>query len=155
MWSYTCFRGYSLFLVLVFDSQPLVELLLPDTLLCQPPEVQNKGMCETCVGNALNNSTDARRVDELGHLHEVLIPGLPELDEIWLDAVHPLVDLPVVSCLFLQVFLQTTLAVHDLTDARLQLLVVHHYPGKSTNTVRTANLANKLQVKTDNSVHFI
>lgn len=66
-----------------------------------------------------------------GHLHEVLIPGLPELDEIGLDAVHLLVDLPVVGRLLLQVFLQTALAVHDLTDARFQLFVIYHYPEKT------------------------
>lgn len=62
--------------------------------------------------------------------HEVLVSGLAELDEVGLDAVHPLVDLPVVGSLFLQVLLQSPLAVYDLTNPGLQLLVVAHNPKK-------------------------
>lgn len=58
------FEGYSLFLVLVFDAQPLVELLLPDALLRQPPEVQNKGTYDICIGDTLNSSTETPGVDE-------------------------------------------------------------------------------------------
>ncbi len=50
--------------------------------------------------------------------HEILVPGLAELDQIRFDAVHLLVDLSVVGCLFLQIFLQSTFAVHDFTDPR-------------------------------------
>ena len=57
-----------------------------------------------------------------------MVSGLAELDEVWLDAVHPLVDLSVVRRLLLQVLLEPPLAVHDLADPGLQLLVVSHYP---------------------------
>lgn len=60
--------------------------------------------------------------------HEVLVPGLAELDQVWFDAVHLLVDLSVVGSLFLQVHLQVTFAVHNLADARLQLVIVFHNP---------------------------
>lgn len=60
------------------------------------------------------------------HLHEILVSGLAELDEVRLDAVHPLVDLSVVCRLFLQIFLQSTLAVYDFTYPGLQLLIVAH-----------------------------
>lgn len=64
------------------------------------------------------------------HLHEILVSGLAELDEVRLDAVHPLVDLPVVCCLFLQVFFQPALAVYYFTNPRFQLLVISHDPGR-------------------------
>lgn len=53
------------------------------------------------------------------YLHEILISGLAELDEVGLDAVHPLVDLSVVGRLFLQIFLQSALAVYDFTYSGL------------------------------------
>jgi len=62
------------------------------------------------------------------YLHEVLIPGLSELDEIRLNAVHPLVNLSVVRRLLLQIFLKTSLAIHNFTDTRFQLLIVDHDP---------------------------
>lgn len=67
------------------------------------------------------------------HLHEVLVSGLAELDQVRFDAVHPFVDLPVVCCLFLQVFLQPTLAVNYFTYPGFQLLVVSY---DSTNKRR-------------------
>lgn len=60
--------------------------------------------------------------------HEILVSGLPELDEVWLDAVHPLVDLSVVRRLLLQIFLQSAFAVYDFANPGLQLLVVAHDP---------------------------
>ena len=58
------------------------------------------------------------------NLHQVLIPDLAELHEVRLEAVHLLVDLPVVRDLLSQVLLQLTLAVVDLLHARLQTLRV-------------------------------
>lgn len=69
------------------------------------------------------------RSGEGPYSQEILVSGLAELDEVGLDAVHPLVDLSVVRRLLLQVLLQPALAVHDLADPGLQLLVVPHYPG--------------------------
>lgn len=60
--------------------------------------------------------------------HEILVSGLTKLNEVWLDAVHPLVDLSVVRRLLLQIFLQTALAVNDFTNAGLQLLIVAQNP---------------------------
>lgn len=57
-------------------------------------------------------------------LHQVLVSDFAELHEIWLEAVHLLVDLPVVSDLLSQVLLQLTLAVVDLLHTRLQTLRV-------------------------------
>lgn len=68
------------------------------------------------------------------YLHEILVSGLAELDEVGLDAVHPLVDLSVVCRLFLQIFLQSALAVYDFTNPGLQLVVVAHNP-ESNNEV--------------------
>lgn len=65
-------------------------------------------------------------------LHQVLVPGLAELDQVRFDAVHLLVDLSVVGRLLLQVDLQVPLAVHDLADPRLQLVVVLHDPETET-----------------------
>lgn len=62
------------------------------------------------------------------YLHEILVSGLAELDEVGLDTVHPLVDLSVVSRLFLQIFLQTPLAVYDFTYPRFQLFIIPHDP---------------------------
>ena len=60
--------------------------------------------------------------------HQVLVSGLAELDQVGLDAVHLLVDLPVVGRLLLQLHLQVALAVHDLTYPGLQLVIVPHDP---------------------------
>lgn len=49
------------------------------------------------------------------YLHEILVSGLAELDEVGLDAVHSLVDFSVVCCLFLEIFLQSALAVNNFT----------------------------------------
>lgn len=65
------------------------------------------------------------------HLHQVLVPGLAELDQVRFDAVHLLVDLSVVGRLLLQVHLQVALAVHDLADAGLELVVVLHDPAET------------------------
>lgn len=69
---------------------------------------------------------EARRVQE--HSHEVLVSGLADLDEVGLDAVHPLVDLSVVGRLFLQIFLQSAFAVYDFNNPGLQFLVIAHNP---------------------------
>ena len=61
-------------------------------------------------------------------LHQVLISRFAELDQIRLDAVHLLVDLPVVGRLLLQLHLQVALAVHNLTYPGLQLVIVPHDP---------------------------
>lgn len=85
---------------------------------------------------------EPRSVDviRLQILHEVLVPGLAELDQVWFDAVHLLVDLSVVGGLFLQVDLQVTFTVHDLTDPRLQLVVVLHDPEKMEGGSMTSGL---------------
>lgn len=57
-------------------------------------------------------------------LHQVLVSDFAELHEIRLEAVHLLVDLPVVGDLLSQVLLQLTLAVVDLLHTRLQTLRV-------------------------------
>lgn len=62
------------------------------------------------------------------HLHQILVPDLAELYEVGLQAVHLLVRLAVVHGLRLQVLLQPHLAVVDLPEPRLELLVVHHDP---------------------------
>lgn len=125
-----------LFCALVLDSQPLVEFFLPDSLLGQPPtkrkviniRKQGRPILISLRGNTrFRCSQDA--VQAL-HLHEILVSGLAELDEVRLDAVHPLVDLPVVCCLFLQVFFQPALAVYYFTNPRFQLLVISHDPGR-------------------------
>lgn len=55
----------------------------------------------------------------------MLVADLAQLDEVGLQAVHLLVGLTVVRGLLLQVLLQTHLAVVDLPQAGLELLVVH------------------------------
>lgn len=82
-------------------------------------------------------------------LHEVLVPGLAELDQVWLDAVHLLVNLSVVGRLFLQVDLQVALAVHNLADSRLELIVVLHDPegrggGRRESEISSHSSHNKL-----------
>lgn len=60
------------------------------------------------------------------YLHKILVPDLAELYEVGLQAVHLFVRLAVVHGLCLQVLLQTHFAVVDLSEPRLELLVVHH-----------------------------
>ena len=76
------------------------------------------------------SSRSSRAAVRALHLHEILVSGLAELDEVGLDAVHPLVDLSVVCRLFLQIFLQSAFAVYDFTYPRFQLFVVPHDPEK-------------------------
>lgn len=57
-------------------------------------------------------------------LHQVLVSDLAELHEIRFEAVHLLVDLPIVGHLLLQVLLQLALAVMDLLHSGLQTLRV-------------------------------
>jgi len=109
-------EGYSLLRRVVLQAQPLVQLPLSHTLLGQPPththtHTQNKhvtthvklkckssqicvfvGVCVcVCVCVCLS--------------HQVLVPGLAQLDQVRLDAVHLLVDLPVIRRLRLQLHL--------------------------------------------------
>lgn len=110
---------------LVVQVQPLVQLPLPDSFLGQPPGTNTRLLEPTsCPPPALP-------VWGRG-LHQVLVPGLAKLDQVRFDAVHLLVDLPVVGRLLLQVHLQVALAVHDLADPRLQLVVVLHDPLERT-----------------------
>ena len=62
------------------------------------------------------------------YLHKILVPDLAELYEVRLQAVHLFVRLAVVHGLCLQVLLQAHFAVVDLSEPRLELLVVHHDP---------------------------
>lgn len=57
-------------------------------------------------------------------LHKVLVSDLAELHEIRFEAVHLLVNLPVVGHLLSQVLLQLALAVVDLLHSGLQTLRV-------------------------------
>lgn len=108
--------SYSLFVV--FVAQPLVQLLLPNTFLREPPErgLQKKKSHWGLI-------FDFSHCQFFGlcfkHLHQVLVSCLSQLNEVWLNAVHALVDLTILSCLLLQVFLQPPPTVNDLTDARL------------------------------------
>lgn len=125
-----CVIRYLLFRVLV--AQPLVQLLLPDTFLSQPP---GKAVPR---GKHVKNSVFTRdvslppsRASRLlfqTHLHQVLVSRLSQLDEVWFDAVHAFVNLPVLGCLLLQVFLQASPAVDNLADSRLQLIIIVHNP---------------------------
>lgn len=67
--------------------------------------------CVLCVKFEVQN------LWSVSYLHEVLIPGLSELDEVRLNAVHPLVNLSVVCRLLLQIFFETPFTVHNFTDA--------------------------------------
>lgn len=49
--------------------------------------------------------------------HQVLFPDFAELHEIWLQAVHLLVDLSVIRHLLSQILLQLSLAVVNLFHA--------------------------------------
>ena len=110
----------------VLQAEPLVQFPLTNSLLGQPPEDQNTQWVQSvtalmwCVRSSVSL------------LHQVLVPGLAELDQVRFDAVHLLVDLSVVGRLLLQVDLQVPLAVHDLADPRLQLVVVLHDPETET-----------------------
>lgn len=64
-----------------------------------------------------------------GHLHQVLVSDLAQLHEVWLQAVHALVNLPVVQGLCPQLLLQLCAALMDLGDARLEPLRVQEDPG--------------------------
>lgn len=55
-----------------------------------------------------------------------MVSGLAELNEIRFDAVHLLIDLPVIRCLLFQIVLQVPFAVHNLTYSRFQFVVVSH-----------------------------
>lgn len=56
--------------------------------------------------------------------HQVLFSDFAELHEIWLEAVHLLVDLSVIRHLLSQILLQLSLAVVNLFHARFQTLGV-------------------------------
>lgn len=59
---------------------------------------------------------------DLCHSHQILVSHLAELHEIWLEAVHLLVNLSVVGDLVSQILLQFALAVVDFLHAGLQAL---------------------------------
>ena len=69
-------------------------------------------------------------------VHDVLVPGLAELQQVGLKAVHLLVDLPVVRHLLPQVLLQLALAVVDLRHAGLQPLRVALDPGSGEDRTK-------------------
>lgn len=71
-------------------------------------------------------------------LHQVLVSDLAELHEIRFEAVHLLVDLPVVGHLLPQVLLQLALTVMDLFHSGLQTLRV------ALDPERTAQGKNEL-----------
>lgn len=96
----------------VLQAEPLVQLPLTDALLSQPPEYTRVHESTHPLVQAPGRSSAHALCERLSH--EVLVPGLAELNQVRLDAVHLLVDLPVVGRLFLQVHLQVPLAVHDL-----------------------------------------
>ena len=58
------------------------------------------------------------------HSHKVLVSDLAQLHEVWLEAVHALVDLSVVRGLCPQLLLQLCAALVDLGNARLEPLRV-------------------------------
>ena len=61
---------------------------------------------------------------EIYYSLEILVSDVAELDEVWPQAVDPPVGLPVVFHLRPQVVLQVHLAVVDLHQSVLELLVV-------------------------------
>lgn len=101
----------------VLDPQPLIDLLLPRPLLSQPSADPTRRRFNN--DNLLLNSTFCTVSFPL---HQVLVSDLAELHEIRFEAVHLLVDLPVVGDLLPQVLFQLTLTVVDLLHARLQAL---------------------------------
>lgn len=58
------------------------------------------------------------------HSHKVLVSDLAQLHEVWLEAVHALVDLSVVRGLCPQLLLQLCATLVDLGNARLEPLRV-------------------------------
>ena len=62
------------------------------------------------------------------HSHKVLVSDLAQLHEVWLEAVHALVDLSVVRGLCPQLLLQLCAALMDLSNARLEPLRVEQDP---------------------------
>lgn len=53
------------------------------------------------------------------YVHQVLVSGLSQLNEVRFNAVHALVNLAILGRLLLQVLLQPSSAVDNFTDARL------------------------------------
>lgn len=74
------------------------------------------------VNTLLNHSKE--KTESAISLHQVLVSDFAELHEIRLEAVHLLVDLPVVRHLLPQVLFQLTLAVVDFLHTGLQTLRV-------------------------------
>lgn len=80
---------------------------------------------------ALLKYSRERSIHCASDIHQILVSGLAQLNEVRLDAVHPLVDLSVVCCLLLKILLQPSLTVYYFTYPGLQLLVVPHDPKKT------------------------